>query len=143
MDLVIANSIKRGFRLSARGFTTPTRRLFPVFVIAVADRFDRYKNTAFEYQPPHELARAEIVNVLRDDDFLSIVIEVGITPCSAFKVEATASGYTDATHHVAKVPNRRRFATSAQNLLLVHILDHDLASTAECVRWCRADKDKQ
>lgn len=106
-----------------------------MLTISVANRFNRNKYAAFKNQAPHELARAEVIDVLGNDDFLREVAVTRKTSGRKAGGQPAPGGQVDSTHDVAEVTHGRRFAAGTAYLTFMHVFDDNLAAASECV--CR------
>lgn len=105
------------------------------FDVAVANRLDRYEYAALENEPPHELARAEIVDVLSDDDFLTEVAVARIVKFAKAWRHSSSEAQIVSANRIAEMAYGCRLSANRKHLLLVHTVSDDFGAAAK--RVCR------
>ncbi len=104
-----------------------------MLTISVTNGFYRDEDAALENQASHELARAEVIDVLGNDNFLREVAETRITAGRKTMGQFAPCGQVDTAHGIAEVADRGRFAAGPAYLLFVHVFNHELVAASECV----------
>ena len=102
-------------------------------VIAVADRLDRYQYATLEYEPAHQFARPEVIDVFGHDNFGGKMTESRATPVRVSMLSNMAE-IVVGTDRASEVTNGCRLATPRNDLLLVHAVADQLGSTTKCQR---------
>jgi len=106
-----------------------------LLIISVTNGVNRDKDTAFKNEASHELARAEVIDVLGHDNFLREVAKTRETPGRKAGRCYAPSGQVDTTHNVAEMTDSGWFAAGAAHLLFVHVFDDDFVAAPECMCW--------
>lgn len=105
-----------------------------MLTISVTNGFYRDEDTALENQTSHELARAEVIDVLGNDNFLREVAKTRITPGRKAVGQPAPCGQVDTTYGIAEMADCGRFAAGPAYLLFVHVFYDELVAASECMR---------